>query len=367
MRLGRVMGVPVLVTPSWWLGALVVTVAYLPVVRAVLPDQPDLVTVALAVGVALLLGGSVLLHELGHCWVALLLGLPVQRVRLFLLGGVTELGRPVLRPRDEALVAAAGPAVSVLLAAAATAAAVTFDGRTVAWLLAAQLAVANAVVAAVNLLPGLPLDGGLVLRAGVWALTGRRGAATITAAVAGVAVGVGLLGWGLYSLGTAADGAWLRFAVAVLTSWFVLGAAFAELGRERERGRTGEPVSLSGLVLPLLELPAESPVADAMAAAAGRGVLLVRADGVAVGLLDPTMAVLLAGQSPLAPAGRAAEPVRPESVLLDSELRADPAATVELVRAGVDDQFLVVDGDGRPSGVLRRVDVLTALGGPHRW
>ncbi len=362
VRLARIMGVPVLITASWWLGALVITVAYLPVVRTVLPDVPDLGALGLAVGMAVLLGASVLAHELGHCWVALRLGLPVQRVRLFLLGGVSELGRPPLRPRDDALIALAGPAVSVAVALVAGGGALAFDGRTAPWLLALQLAAANAVVAAFNLLPGLPLDGGIVLRAGVWAATGRRGAGTRAAAVVGIVVGCALVVWGMYSVSSDAPGGWLRFGVAVLMAWFVLAGAFAELGRERGRDRQGAAVPLIGLVQPLLQLPAESPVADALSAAAGRGVLLVRADGVAAGLLDPGKAVDLAGRSPLAPAGRAADPVRPETVLLDAELRGDPAAALELVRAGVDRQFLVVDEDGRPCGVLRRVDVYTALG-----
>ncbi|HEY0641718.1 MAG TPA: site-2 protease family protein, partial [Pseudonocardiaceae bacterium] len=92
LRLGRVLGVPVLVTPSWWLGALVITVAYLPVSRAVLRgEHADLAALLTALALAVLLGASVLAHELGHVVAARRLGLPVRRVRLFLLGGVTEL------------------------------------------------------------------------------------------------------------------------------------------------------------------------------------------------------------------------------------------------------------------------------------
>lgn len=361
VRVARVLGVPVLLAPSWWLGALVITVSYLPVVRAVLPEVGDLTALALSLSVALLLGASVLAHELGHCAVALRLGLPVRKVRLFLLGGVSELSRPPLRPRDEGLVAAAGPAVSVLLAALAGGGALLLDPRTALWLLALELAVANAVVAAFNLLPGLPLDGGRVLRAGVWAITGRRGAGTRSAAVGGVLVACALVLWGLHSLSSPVPGSWLRFGVAALMAWFVLAGALAELGRER-RGAGATSLQLAGLVQPLLQLPAESSVADAMAAAAGRGVLLVRLDGVAAGLLDPVAAAALAGHAPFAPAVRAAQPVSPDTVLFDSELRADPLGTVERMQATLDGQFLVVDADGRPAGVLRRADVRHALG-----
>ncbi|HEY3262036.1 MAG TPA: site-2 protease family protein [Pseudonocardiaceae bacterium] len=364
LRVARVFGVPVLLSPSWWLGALVITVAYLPVVRAVLPDVDDLAALAVAVGMAVLLAASVLAHELGHCAVALRLGLPVRRVRLFLLGGVSELARPPLRPRDDALIAAAGPAVSVAVAALAAAVAVAADPGTVEWLLAVQLAITNAVVAAFNLLPGLPLDGGRILRAAVWSATGNRGLGSRGAAVGGVLVGVLLVGWGLAALGSGAPGSWLQFGVAALMAWYVLAGAFAELGRQR---RPAAAVPLIGLVQPLLQLPAESPISDALYAAAGRGVLLVRPDGVAAGLLDPRAAAELAGHAPLAPAGGAAHPVAPDAVLLDSELRGDPAAALERLQASPAWQFLVVDADGRPAGVLRRADVYATLAEHRRW
>jgi len=358
VRVARLFGVPVLLTPSWWIGALVITVAYLPVVRAVLPEVDDLTGLAVAGGITVLLAASVLAHEIGHCVMALRLGLPVRRVRLFLLGGVSELARPPARPRDEALVAAAGPAVSVLLAALAGATALVLPAGTAGWLLAVQLAAINAVVAAFNLLPGLPLDGGRVLRAAVWSATGRRGLASRGAAAGGLLVGAGLVVWGLSTLGSGAPGAWLQFGVAAVTAWYVFAGALAELSRQRQQLSS---VSLAGLVRPVLQLPAESAVADALHAAAGRAVLLVRADGVAAGLLDQETATELAGQAPLAPAGGAAQPVAQDTVLEDAELRGDPTAALERMLASPDWQFLVVDGAGRPAGVLLRADLYAAL------
>ncbi|HEX2299343.1 MAG TPA: site-2 protease family protein, partial [Pseudonocardiaceae bacterium] len=172
--LGRVAGIPILLTPSWWLGAVVVTALYAPLVHGLLPQAGIPVTVVLAATLATLLAVSVLVHELGHCAIARILGIPVRRVRLYLLGGVSELARRPANPREEGLIALAGPAVSVLLALAAGAHWWALRPGTVIWLLVAELAVANAVVALFNLLPGLPLDGGRALRAAVWAVTGRR-------------------------------------------------------------------------------------------------------------------------------------------------------------------------------------------------
>ena len=115
---------------------------------------------------------------------------------------------------------------------------------------------------------------------------------------------------------------------------------------------------VTDLVQPILQLPAESPVASALDASAGRGVVLVRADGVAAGLLDRATAEKLAGRSPHSPAELAAEPIRPETVLLDSEPGEE---IIERVHETAAWQFLVVDAEGRPSGVLRREDLKAAL------
>src|SRR5205085_589040 len=104
----------------------------------------------IAAAFTIFLGLSVLAHELGHSLTAIRLGLPVRRLRLFLLGGVSEMMRTPTRPSHEGLVAAAGPAVSVGLAAAFGLAALVMEPDTPLWLLVAQTAFANAAVAVFN-------------------------------------------------------------------------------------------------------------------------------------------------------------------------------------------------------------------------
>lgn len=359
LLVGRARGVPILLAPSWWLGAVLVTALYAPLVTRLLPGAGLLTTLALATTLAVLLGLSVLAHELGHCAVALWLGVPVLRVRLFLLGGYSELARRPGGPRDEGLIAVAGPAVSVLLALLAGAGWWSMEPGGALRLLVAQMAVANAAVGLFNLLPGLPLDGGRVLRALVWAVTGRRRAGTTTAIVGAGLVAVGLLGWALAGLVAGSDDAWLRFAVCGLMAWFVVSGAADEAVAEHA---VTWPADLDpkDLVRPVLQLPAEGPVADALVAAAGRGVVLVRTDGVAAGLLDLPSAERLAAVSPLSPAQRAAEPIRPQSVLLASE---SGEQILERVRGTASQQFLVIDDDGNPAGVLLREDVHRAVTG----
>jgi Zn-dependent protease len=362
LPLGRVLGIPVLLAPSWWIGSAVVTVLYAPLVDRIVPGTSGLVALLVAASFAVLLGLSVLAHELGHCVLALRVGLPVRRLRLFLLGGVSEVLRSPGRPGHEGAVAVAGPAVSVALAAVLGVGAFAMRSGTLLWLLVAQTAVANAAVAVFNLLPGLPLDGGRILRAGVWAATGRRAAGTVAAVVGGGAVAALLVVWALVGLAEGSPERWLRLGVCALTAWFVVTGARDELDGERRRSWP-EHLALGDLLRPVLQLPAESPVADALAASAGRGVVLVRADGVAAGLLNPEAAIRLAARSPRSPAELAAESIRPETVLLDSDTGAEIA---ERVRSTAAWQFLVVDGDGRPTGVLHRDDLRAALRGSRR-
>jgi Zn-dependent protease len=350
-------GVPVLLSPSWWLGSVAVVILYTPLVSRFLPEAGPLLSISLAMAFAVLLGASVLAHELGHCLAALRLGLPVRRVRLFLLGGLSEIARTPRRPGHEGLVAAAGPAVSILLAGVCGLVLLVLPSEGPIWLLVLECAFANAAVAVFNLLPGLPLDGGRMLRAGVWALSGKRGFGTKAAVFGGWIVAGALVVWALWGLAIESPDRWLRLGVCLLTAWFVIEGASGELAAEQRR--TWPPgLRLADLVSPILQLPAESPVSSALTAAAGRGVVLVRADGVAAGLLDRVAAERLAERTPMAPAEHAAEPIRPESVLLDSEPGED---IVERVLETAAWQFLVVDEEGRPAGVLRREDLRAAL------
>ncbi|OZM72972.1 site-2 protease family protein [Amycolatopsis antarctica] len=359
LLLFRVGGVPVVLAPSWWIGSLAVVVLYAPLVARLLPGAGAGTSWALAAAFAVLLGLSVLAHELGHCVVALRLGIPVRRLRLFLLGGLSEVARAPRKPGQEGMIAVAGPVVSLLLGGLCwlLLLAVPPDGAT--WLLVAQCAVANFAVGLFNLLPGLPLDGGRLLRAGVWSLTGTRTTGTRAAVFGGGLVAVGLLVWALWGLASGSDDRWLRLGVCVVTAWFVAMGASGELAAE---GRRSWPdgLNVADLVRPVLQLPAESPVSDALAASAGRGVVLVRADGVAAGLLDRAAAEQLAARSPHSPAELAAEPIRAETVLLSS----DPGEEIaDRVREAAAWQFLVVDEEGRPAGVLRREDLRAAMSG----
>ncbi|CAN3127447.1 site-2 protease family protein [Mycobacterium sp. smrl_JER01] len=175
-----------------------------------------------------LLASALFAHELAHAVVARRAGIPVPEVTLWLFGGMARLAGDASTPRDEFRMAAAGPALSLALSGlfAATSAALTAAGASplvtavVTW-----LAVANAVLAVFNLLPGAPLDGGRILRAYLWHRHGDPVRAAVDATRAGSAVAYGLIGLGLLELllGAVIAGAWLAFI-----GWFLLTASRAE-------------------------------------------------------------------------------------------------------------------------------------------
>ncbi|MGH8793669.1 MAG: site-2 protease family protein, partial [Stackebrandtia sp.] len=174
LRVGRVLGVPVIISPTWLILAVLVTVIYSDVVRGVRPDWSDGLVYLVSFGFVVTLCGSVFLHELGHAFVSRRCGIGVRSITLEMLGGHTEMAAEADRPRTEAFIALAGPAVSALLGLIGLAGLAFTAPDTLAGQFAFQIAVCNIIVAIYNSLPGMPLDGGRALRAMVWAIKGDR-------------------------------------------------------------------------------------------------------------------------------------------------------------------------------------------------
>ncbi len=173
IRVGSLFGIPFYVNPSWFLVLGLVTISYGTGLAAQFPLLPAGASWALGLVTALLLFGSVLAHELGHSFVALKQGIGVKSITLFLFGGLASLEKESETPGDAFWVAIAGPLVSLLIAGSVTLVA-AFTG--VSGPLAAILGVlasVNMALALFNLIPGLPLDGGNILKALVWKITGN--------------------------------------------------------------------------------------------------------------------------------------------------------------------------------------------------
>ena len=199
----RIAGIRVMVDPSWliifFLLVWSLATGYFPQARPPIEGRAAWV---LGVAAALLLFGSVLVHELSHALVAQRAGVSVPRIRLFLFGGVSEMTSEPPDPRSEVRIAAAGPLTSFALAFAFYAIllsglpSIVPGGRQ----LVVYLSALNLVLGLFNLLPGFPLDGGRLLRAWLWARSGNLLSATRKAGRAGSVVGFGLMGLGLIEL-----------------------------------------------------------------------------------------------------------------------------------------------------------------------
>lgn len=229
VKLGRIWGIPIGLHTSWFIIFALITwslaTGYFPTEY---PQLSGLTHWMLGLLTSGLFFGSVLAHELGHAYLALRYGIPVKAITLFIFGGVAQIGAEPRSPRQEFWIAIAGPLVSLALA-------LVFGGlflldRSIALLAAPSLYLMriNGLLALFNLIPGFPLDGGRVLRAIAWKLSGNFQQATRIASFAGQAVAFGFIGLGLFTLlsGNFFNGLWLIFI-----GWFLQNAAASALSQ----------------------------------------------------------------------------------------------------------------------------------------
>ncbi len=344
---GRLGGIEIVLSWSWLLSVAIIVFLATPVVRNAVPGTSTATAAWVAALLGVLLGASVLVHELGHCLAARSLGVPVTEVRLYLLGGVSELGRSPATAREEAVIAAAGPGLSVVLTVIFALLVGSTDRNTIPWLLLLELAFINGIVAVFNLLPALPLDGGRVLRAGVWGWFGRRRLGTLVAAVGGYLVALALVVWAVVQFGGSRGGI-LQGGISLAMALFVAMGALSEQRADRAVEWPAD-ATLAALARPVVQLPVEVPVDMALRAAAGRAVILTGPDGLATGLLDETAAIALARQDPRAPARHAVRPIPPQALVLDGD---DPAEVALRAESSTVTTFLLIGADGQPVGVL---------------
>ncbi|MGB5962962.1 MAG: site-2 protease family protein [Coleofasciculaceae cyanobacterium] len=193
-RLGSLLGIPFFLDPSWFL-----ILGFLTLVNARNFTESLGATLAWSagLGMALLLFGSVILHELGHSLVARSQGIKVNSITLFVFGGVASIERESKTPGEAFQVAIAGPTVSLVLFGLFYLLSQVLPLSGVGQQIAGDIAQINLVIALFNLIPGLPLDGGQVLKAAVWKLTGNRFQAVLWAAKIGKVLGGFAIAFGL--------------------------------------------------------------------------------------------------------------------------------------------------------------------------
>ena len=224
IKLGSIFGIKIGLHYSWFLIALLIVFSLSSQFHASNPEWGDAVILTLAIGTAVLFFVSLLLHELAHSLVATSNNLPVKEITLFALGGVSQIEKNPVSAKTEFWMAFVGPLTSAVIGAIClTLARLTGGASSNPWMaMLLWLGYINLSLAAFNLLPGYPLDGGRVLRALIWWKTGDADRSTQLAAGVGQVVAFGFIAFGIFRFfgGAGIGGLWIAFI-----GWFLLQAA----------------------------------------------------------------------------------------------------------------------------------------------
>ena len=354
--LGRLAGADIYVTGSWFLIAALVTVIMAGPIEEAQPGLGGWTYVA-AFAFAVLLYLSVLLHEVSHAFMARHYGHPVHSITLHFLGGMTSVEGEARSPRQEFLVAVVGPITSLavgfvglFLYRAAPDGVLSVALYSLTW--------TNLLVGALNLVPGLPLDGGRVLKALVWAISGNVHTGTLVAGWIGRVVAVLAVLWPFAQerlIGVTPT--ILDFGLAFVVAVFLWTGATGAMASARLRRKLPHLVGRQ-LARRTVAVPADLPLAEAVRrareAAAG-GVVTVTSDGVPEGLVSE--AALLAtpeDRRPWVPVSSVSRNLG-DGLALPADIAGEDLILAISRRPA--EEYLLVENDGSIFGVLATADV----------
>lgn len=368
--MGRPFGVPVYVAPSWFLVAALITWVFGGQLDRVLPEL-GAARYLVSLFFAIAFYASVLVHELAHTVMALRYKLPVRRIQLQFFGGVSEIEKESETPGREFLLAFVGPLLSLVLAGLFYVGMMFVEPGTVPGVLLAGLMISNLLVAAFNLLPGLPLDGGRMLRAVVWKITGRPMSGTVAAAWVGRALAVvTLIGLPLLThsgsfgndpaelsgMDTVTDA--LLAAILAAIIWTGAGNSL-RMARLREHLPELRARTLTRRAVPV---EADTPLSEALRRAneaGARALVVVDGHGEPKGLVRETAIVSVPEhRRPWVAVGGLAQDLT-EGMRVSAELSGE--ALLDRLKATPATEYLVVEETGEIYGVLSTADVERAF------
>jgi Zn-dependent protease/CBS domain-containing protein len=348
----RPFGIPVYISPYWFIIAGVFSIIYANDLSSTISGNTRYIVAAAFV---VLLYASVLVHELAHSVVARAYGLPVRRIVLNPLGGVSEIEREAPTPGREFAVAGAGPALSLVLAAIGWGL-VQVAPYGVTGALIRQLMVANIIVGIFNLLPGLPLDGGRMLRAVIWKITKKPTTATIAAAWVGRGLALALLAIPFFS-GRLAGGDIVSMIWVVVIAAFMWTGATQSIKATRFRERL-PALQARRLARKAISVSASTPLAEAIRQAdeaGARAIVVVDHDSKPIAIVNETAVMAMPPQRrPWVDTGSMARSVDP-SLVLNADLQG--MALLDAIRRAPATEYLLVDSTGQVFGVLATRDL----------
>ncbi|MGW0704592.1 site-2 protease family protein [Streptomyces sp. NPDC002643] len=368
--MGRPFGVPVYVAPSWFLVAALITWVFGGQLDRVLPELGGaryLVSLFFAVAFY----ASVLVHELAHTVAALRFKLPVRRIQLQFFGGVSEIEKESETPGREFVLAFVGPLLSLILAGIFYVVLLAVEPGTVPGVLLAGLMISNLIVAAFNLLPGLPLDGGRMLRAVVWKITGKPMTGTIAAAWVGRALAISvLIGLPLLTqsgaLGAdAVDNVGMDTVMDALLAAILAAIIWTGAGNSLRMARLREhlpELRARALTRRAVPVQTDTPLSEALRRAneaGARALVVVDPDGEPLSLVREAAIVgVPEHRRPWVPVSGLAQDLT-EGMRVSAELSGEEL--LDALRATPATEYLVVEESGEIYGVLSAADVERAF------
>ena len=357
----RLGGIPVHMPWSSLLGILLISYFWIDFFRI---DPTDDTRAYVLTGIfAVLFYVTILGHELAHALAARASGFPVVGITLWWLGGFTSFRRTVPSPLRDGLIAAAGPLTSLAIGiVCGLGASAAYGGSLQIYVLAYALAWSNVFLAIYNALPGLPLDGGNVLRAIVWGITKDERRATVVAAWGGRIVAllvVSIPVWQALSRGRSPDLLGVMFSVAIAA--FLWQGATAAL-RSAEVNARVPRLSARALARPAVVVAADTPLAEALRRAEAEqatALVVVDAAGRPTAIANPAAidAVPLE-RRPWVPVSSVSSAFDPRAAV-SAELGGNEL--LQALMAVPSETYLVVDPSGQRVGVLAASDVEAAL------
>lgn len=359
-KVGSIGGVDVLVTSSWFIIAALISLIMAPRVEEVQPGLGALKYVA-GLAFAVVLYMSVLLHEASHALTARRYGFPVSAITLHFLGGMTAIEGEARRPREEFWIAVVGPLTSIGVGLAAVGLwYVTPEG--LLRMAVEGLAGANLLVGVLNLIPGLPLDGGRVLKSAVWKLTGNPHRGTIAAGWGGRVAAALVLLWPVVQeawLGARPDV--LDFMLAFIIAMFLWSGATAAMTSARIRRKLPQIVARD-LARRTLTVPGDLPLGEAVRRAreaeAG-SIVTVAGDGTPTGIVNEAALVATPeDRRPWVAVSTVARSIE-DGLTLPAAIHGEELVTaISKLPAA---EYLLLEDDGRIYGVLATSDVDAAF------
>jgi Zn-dependent protease/CBS domain-containing protein len=365
LRIGQIGGIDVLVRTSWLFVALLIAVSLAPAAEQTVPGLGGWAYVA-GLAFAVLLYLSVLLHEASHALMAQRYGLPVRSITLHFLGGVTEIEGEPDTPAREFWVSVVGPLTSLAVGVVAMPLALVTPDDTLLDLAFKGLAGANLVVGGLNLVPGLPLDGGRLLRAAVWKVTGNPHRGTIVAGWGGRVAALLVLAYPFLGqvLGRRISPG--DYVVSVIIALFLWTGASSAIASARVRRRL-PTLRARALARRTLAVAGDLPLAEAVRLAqeeqAG-SIVVLDTSGMPHGIVNEAAVLATpADRRPWMPVSAVARTLEP-GLSLPADIAGEPMILAMQRRPA--SEYLLLDPDGSIFGVLvtEDVDKAFAAGAP---